>query len=169
MKPQRTVSASLSMFCWWQWWQWWQPVLCCTSVEVAEVLLPQPHVGDNVAVGGNGDPGNVGNNVAVGSNSVSGKLAVTVAAGTSSGSEVAGNPDQGTSTGAPVKAWCTSRETGCSDPMSYERATGNYPFLGHRWVWYRRPTGERSSLYDTGLAGPRNQGRAHRLLAGSWH
>ena len=30
------------------------------------------NVGDNVAVGGNGDPGNVGNNVAVGSNSVSG-------------------------------------------------------------------------------------------------
>ena len=29
----------------------------------------------------------------------------------------AGNPVEGTSTDTPVKAWCTSGETGCSDPM----------------------------------------------------
>ena len=67
--------------------------------------------------------------MAVGSNSVSGTV-VTVAAGTSSGSEVAGSSIKGTSTGAPVKAWCTSGETGCSDPM----LMNGQPEIIHFWA-----------------------------------
>ena len=73
---------------------------------------------------------NVGDNVAVGSNSLSGIGGNDVAAGTSSGSGVAGSSIKGTSTGAPVKAWCTSGETGCSDPM----LMNGQPEIIHFWA-----------------------------------
>ncbi len=71
------------------------------------------NVGDNVAVGSNPGPGNGSNNAAVGN-----------------GSDVAGSSIKGTSTGAPVKAWCTSAETGCSDPM----LMNGQPEIIHFWA-----------------------------------
>jgi hypothetical protein len=88
------------------------------------------NVGDNVAAGTNPDSGNVGNGVAVGSIPISGNGGNNVPAGTSSDSEVAGSSINGKSMGAPVKAWCTSGETGCSDPM----LMNGQPEIIHFWA-----------------------------------
>lgn len=55
---------------------------------------------------GSASPSHVANNVATN---------VTAGGGGATGG--GGAPINGTSTGTPVKAWCTSAETGCTDPM----------------------------------------------------
>ena len=69
---------------------------------------------------------------------------------------------QGDIDGSPVKAWCMSGETGCSDPMlitgSPKSSIPGPPAVRDRLV---PATRKRTPLYDTGMAGPRNQGRAH--------
>ncbi len=60
---------------------------------------------------GSGSPGHVANNVG------------SVAAGGSAALSGVGDPISGTSTGTPVKAWCTSGQAGCSDPMAMNGQT----------------------------------------------
>jgi Flp pilus assembly pilin Flp len=59
---------------------------------------------------GSGSPAHVANNVG---NNVSGDAAASGA----------GAPIAGTSTGTPVKAWCASGESGCTDPMEMNGQT----------------------------------------------
>ena len=88
------------------------------------------NVGDNVAVGTSPTSGSVSNNVAVHNNTLFRDAGNSTPAGSSRGAVVAGSSIKGTSTGAPVKAWCTSGETGCSDPM----LMNGQPEIIHFWA-----------------------------------
>lgn len=57
---------------------------------------------------GSASPSHVANHVATN---------VTAGGQGAAGDGGIGDPISGTSTGTPVKAWCTSAQTGCSDPM----------------------------------------------------